>query len=138
MTAGVLLACATLLALASSAAAACRAGDIPCFCRSIGGTYRYGKSPIIDTCRVYYQHQGEQRQQAHFCSSSVFGARVVSHQQSHCSNDEYITRKDNTATRLPSAATRTQHVQNKQLQQVCAVTPTAVLQRATALLAPTG
>lgn len=75
MTAGVLLACATLLALASSAAAACRAGDIPCFCRSIGGTYRYGKSPIIDTCRVYYQHQGRQRWAHVFLPKSYDGRK---------------------------------------------------------------
>lgn len=48
-----------LAALCGRAAAACAAGDLPCACAAAGGEWRNLKSPLVPTCTVKFQHQGE-------------------------------------------------------------------------------
>lgn len=43
---------------ASAADATCSKGDTPCWCKSIGGTWRALQAPLLPACKVTYQHQG--------------------------------------------------------------------------------
>jgi hypothetical protein len=43
---------------ASAADATCSKGDTPCWCNSIGGTWRALQAPLLPACKVTYQHQG--------------------------------------------------------------------------------
>ncbi|KAI8475593.1 MAG: hypothetical protein J3K34DRAFT_40086 [Monoraphidium minutum] len=54
--AALLLACA-----AAPAAAQCAAGDNPCWCRSAGGWWETPPAPLMQTCKMKFQHQGMQR-----------------------------------------------------------------------------
>lgn len=42
----------------AAADAACSKGDTPCFCKSIGGTWKAMQTPLLPSCKVTYQHQG--------------------------------------------------------------------------------
>jgi hypothetical protein len=51
--------CVAVAVLAVSAEdSSCSKGDTPCFCKSIGGTWRALQAPLLPACKVTYQHQG--------------------------------------------------------------------------------